>query len=72
MIMKTHYEQCRLTKMFYIFDLKINLLFERRFIKYDFKKSFDNDDLYIHIKEKIEMFFAFARDDIYIMNKFAF
>ena len=70
--MKIYHEQYRLTKVFYIFDLKINLLFERRFTKYNFKKNFDNNNLYIYIKKKIEMFFAFTRNNIYIINKFAF
>ena len=58
-------------KIFYIFDLKINLLFEWYFIKYNFKENFDDNNLYIYIKKKIEIFFIFVCDDIYIMNKFA-
>ena len=58
--------------MFYIFDLRVNLLFKRCFIKYNLKKNFDDNDLYIHIKKKIKLFFVFTRDNIYIMNKFIF
>ena len=49
MIMKVKNDECRLTNVLYIFNLKINLLFERRFTKKNLQENFDDNDLYMHI-----------------------
>ena len=69
MIIRVNKKKCHLTKILYVFDLDVNLLFERRFIKCELIKSFNNDDLYMYIKKIIEMFKTFAREDIYIIDK---
>ena len=71
MMMKVKNDESRLTKILYVSNLEINLLFARRFIKCELRKSFNNDDLYMYIKKSIETLKVFARDDIYIMNKIA-
>ena len=70
--MRVNKNECHLTKILYVFDLDVNLLFERRFIKCELIKNFNNDDLYMHIKKSIEMFKTFARENIYIINKITF
>ena len=32
------------------------------------EKNFDDDDLYIHIKQNVKIFTTFVRDDVYIIN----
>ena len=54
--------------MLYVSDFKVNLLFKRRFIKKELRESFDNDDLYMHIKQNTEMFKTFVRNNVYIIN----
>ena len=49
MIMKIKNDKCWLTNVLYVFNLKINLLFERCFIKRNLQKSFNDNDLYMHI-----------------------
>ena len=49
MIIKVKDDECRLTNVLYVFNLKINLLFERRFTKKDLQESFDDNNLYMHI-----------------------
>ena len=49
MIMKVKNNKCRLTNVLYVFNLKINLLFEKYFTKKDLQRSFNNNDLYMHI-----------------------
>ena len=71
MIIKIKIDKSRLTKFFYVSNLEINLLFVKRFVKYELKRNFNNDDLYMHIKKSIETFKTFARDDIYIVDKIA-
>ena len=71
MTMKILNDECKLTKILYVLDIEINLLFERRFTRRDLRESFDNDDLYIHSKKSVEMIRVFARDDIYIVDKIA-
>ena len=46
--MKIKNDECRLTKISYVSNLDVNLLFERRLTKKKFKNNFDNDDLYIY------------------------
>ena len=69
MMMKVKNDKSRLTKIFYVSNLEINLLFARRFIKCELKENFNNDNLYMHIKKSIETLKVFARDDIYIVDK---
>ena len=45
---------------------------EKTFYKKKLKKSFDNDDLYMHNKQNTKMFKIFARDNIYIINQITF
>ena len=66
--MRVKNEEDRLIEMFYVSDLEVNLLSERRFIKKELRESFDDDDLYMHIKQSTEMLKASARDDVYIVN----
>ena len=47
--MKVKNDECRLTNVLYIFNLKINLLFEKRFTKKNLQESFNDNDLYMHI-----------------------
>ena len=47
--MKVKDDECRLTNILYIFNLRINLLFEKRFTKKNLQKNFNNNDLYMHI-----------------------
>ena len=49
MIMKIKNDECQLTNALYVFNLKINLLFEKRFTKRNLQKNFDDNDLYMHI-----------------------
>ena len=53
MTMRVKNDKSRLTKILYVSDLEVNLLFERRFIKKKLKESFDDNDLYMHIKQSI-------------------
>ena len=47
--MKIKDDECRLTNVLYVFNLKIYLLFEKHFMKKNLQKSFDDNDLYMHI-----------------------
>ena len=71
MMMKVKNDESRLTKILYVSNLEINLLFARRFIKCELKENFNNDDLYMHIKKSIETLKVSTRDDIYIVDKIA-
>ena len=68
-IIKMKNEICRLTKILYVFDLEINLFSKKRFIKKKLKESFDDDDLYMHTKQNIEMIKVFVKDEIYVINR---
>ena len=68
MIMKVRNDECRLTNILYVFNLKINLLFEKRFTKQNLQENFDDNDLYMHITQNAEMFKAFVQNNIYIIN----
>ena len=48
-IIKIKNDEYQLTNVLYVFNLKINLLFEKRFMKRNLRKSFDDNDLYMHI-----------------------
>lgn len=63
--------ECRLTEVLYVPDLGVNLLSGRRFTRCGLRGSFDNDGLYIHTKEGIEVLRAPARGGIYIVDKVA-
>ncbi len=69
-VMKVNGE-CRLTEVLYVPDLGVNLLSGRRFTRCGLRGSFDNDGLYIHTKEGIEVLRAPARGGIYIVDKVA-
>ena len=66
---KVKNDKTQLTKILYVSNLEINLLFAKRFTKYELKKNFINENLYMYIKKNIETLRVFARDDIYIINK---
>ena len=68
MIIKIKDDEYRLMNVLYVFNLKINLLFQKRFTKRDLQKSFDDNDLYMYITQSAEMFKAFTRNNIYIVN----
>ena len=71
-IIKIKNDECRLTNILYVFNLKINLLFEKRFTKKDLQKNFDDNNLYMHITQSAEMFKASAQNNIYIINRIIF
>ena len=71
-MIKTRTDECRLTKMLYVFDLEVNLLFDKRLIKKELKRSFNDNDLYMHNKQNMKVLTAFAREDVYIMNQIKF
>ena len=66
---KVKNDKTQLTKILYVSNLEINLLFAKRFTKYELKKNFISENLYMHIKKNIETLRVFARDDIYIIDK---
>ena len=70
--MRVKDDEYQLTNVLYIFNLKVNLLFEKRFTKRSLQKSFDDNDLYMHITQSAEMLRAFARNNIYIINRITF
>ena len=70
--MRIKNNECRLTNILYIFNLRINLLIEKRFTKKHSQESFDNNDLYIDITQDAKMFKAFVRSNIYIINRITF
>ena len=72
MIIRIKDDECRLTNVLSIFNLRINLLFERRFTKKDLQRSFDDNDLYMHITQDAEMFKTFVQNNIYIINRITF
>ena len=66
---KVKNDKTQLTKILYVLSLEINLLFAKRFTKYELKENFINENLYMYIKKNIETLRIFARDNIYIINK---
>ena len=68
-VIRVKNDESQLTKILYVFDLEINLLFDKRFIKRELRKSFDDNDLYMHTKQDVKVLRAFARDDIYVVDK---
>ncbi len=51
--MRNHYENSvKLSFIFHVFKLKINLLSERRICKKDLQESFNNKDLYMYNKRE--------------------
>ena len=64
--------ECWLTNVLYVFNLKINLLFERRFTKKNLRRNFDDNNLYMHITQDAEMLKTFVQNDIYIINQITF
>ena len=65
-------DKTQLTKILYVSNLEINLLFAKRFTKYELRENFISENLYMHIKKNIETLKIFVRDDIYIINKMTF
>ena len=67
--MKMKNEECRLTKILYVFDLEVNLFSEKRFTRKRLKGSFDDDDLYMHTKQDIEVIKALVKGGIYVVDR---
>ena len=65
-------DKTQLTKILYVSNLEINVLFAKRFTKYELRENFISENLYMHIKKNIETLKIFVRDDIYIINKMTF
>ena len=72
MIMKMKNNERRLTNVLYIFNLRINLLFERRFMEKALRRSLNDNDLYMHIIQDAKVLKTSARNDIYIINRITF
>ena len=68
-IMKAKDDECELRKTLYVSDLEVNLLSARRLIKKNFKSSFDDKNLYMHITNDTKVFKAIAQNDVYIVDK---
>ena len=60
MTMRVKNDESMLTKMLYVFDFDVNLLFVKHFIKKKLIKDFNDDSLFMRIKQSIEIFRAFA------------
>ena len=58
-----------MTEVLYIPNLGVNLLSGKRFTKYGLKGSFNNNGLYMHIKQGVEVLRAPARGGIYVVDK---
>ena len=72
MIIRVNNDECRLTNVLYVPELRVNLLSDRRFIKCELRENFNNDKLFMHIKKGIEVLRAPARSGIYIVDKITF
>ena len=69
MTMRVKNDESMLTKMFYVFDFDVNFLFVKHFIKKKLIENFNDDNLFMRIKQNIEIFRAFVQENVYIMNK---
>ena len=67
--MRVKNDESMLTKMLYVFDFDVNLLFVKHFIKKKLIENFNDDSLFMRIKQSIEVLRAFAQKDVYIVNK---
>ena len=67
--MKIRTDECRLTKMLYVSDFEVNLLSDKRLIKKELKRSFDNNNLYMHNKQNVKVLTALARENVYVVNQ---
>ena len=59
----------RLTEVLYIPNLGVNLLSGKRFTKYGLRGSFNNNDLYIYIKQDIKVLRVPTRGGIYVVDR---
>lgn len=55
--------------MFYVFDFDVNFLFDKHFIKKKLIKNFNDNNLFMRIKQNVEIFRTFVQKNIYIINK---
>ena len=69
MTMRVKNGESTLTKVLYVFDLDVNLLFGRHFIKKNLIEDFNDDSLFMRNKQGVEVFRAFAQKDVYIIDK---
>ena len=67
--MRVKNDESMLTKVLYVFDFDVNLLFVKHFIKKKLIKDFNDDSLFMRIKQNIEVLRTFVQEDIYIVNK---
>ena len=68
MIIRIKNNERRLTNILYIFNLRINLRFEKRFTKKALRENFYNNNLYIHITRNAKVLKTFTRNNIYLVN----
>ena len=55
--------------MFYVFDFDVNFLFDKHFIKKKLIKNFNDDNLFMRIKQNVKIFRIFVQKNVYIINK---
>ena len=67
--MRVKNDESILTEVLYVFDFDVNLLFDRHFIKKKLIEDFNDDSLFMRIKQSVEVLRAFAQEDVYIVNK---
>ena len=66
-----HKNSIKLSFVFHVFKLKMNLLSERRMCKKDLQESFDDKNLYMHDKQRKQMIEILECKDIYIVERIA-
>ncbi len=70
--MQDHHENSvKLSSVFYVFKLEMNLLSERRMYKKDLQESFNDKNLYMHDKQEKQMIETLECKDIYIVKRIA-
>lgn len=67
--MRVTNEKSVLTNVFYVFNLDVNLLFEKKLCVNDLKKNFDENELYLHDNKKKQMFKTSNQRNFYLINK---
>ena len=61
MTIRVKNDENMLTKMFYVFDFDVNFLFVKHFIKKKLIKNFNDDNLFMRIKQNIKIFRTFVQ-----------
>jgi len=71
-VMQDHHENSvKLSSVFHVSKLKMNLLSERRMCEKDLQESFDDKDLYMHDKQRKQMIETLKCEDVYIVKRIA-